>query len=52
MDLRDYLLMILDDTIQYIYSSEDAKDFEKLPDDLQRIIEAFEQAASAVRREL
>lgn len=52
MSLRDNLLMMLDEAISVVYESEDAKDFEKLPDDLQRIIDALEQAAATVRREL
>ena len=50
--MRDNLLMMLDEAIQSIYEADDAKDFEKLPDDLQRIVNALESCAETVRKEL
>ena len=51
MEIRDKILMEVDAAIQFIYE-ETGKDFESLPEDLQRVIQALEHAASVARAEL
>lgn len=51
MTIRDKLLMELDEAVQFIYENTD-KDYESVPVELQRVIDALEHAASVVRTEL